>query len=75
MPAGPTEAAPPAGATVGELTYRRIRSDIVLGRLPPGRKLPLDRMRHAYGASVSTLRELFNGLASEGLLVADGARG
>ncbi len=75
MPAEPTDAAPPGGATVGELTYRRIRSDIVLGRLPPGRKLPLDRMRHDYGTSVSTLRELFNRLASEGLLVAEGARG
>ena len=62
-------------AGVGEAAYRRIRSDIVLGRLPPGRKLPLDRMRHTYGTSVSTLRELFNRLASEGLLVAEGARG
>jgi DNA-binding GntR family transcriptional regulator len=68
-------AIPQPGATVGELAYRRIRSDIVLGRLTPGRKLPLDRMRHAYGTSVSTLRELFNRLASEGLLVAEGARG
>jgi NAD(P)H dehydrogenase (quinone) len=66
---------PEAGAGVGEITYRRIRSDIVLGRLPPGRKLQLDRMRNAYGTSVSTLRELFNRLASEGLLVAEGARG
>ncbi len=71
----PVDAPTPAGATVGELTYRRIRSDIVLGRLPPGRKLPLDRMRHDYGTSVSTLRELFNRLASEGLLVAEGSRG
>lgn len=61
--------------TVGESTYRRVRSDIVLGRLSPGRKLPLDRMRHAYGISVGTLRELFNRLASEGLLVAEGSRG
>ena len=62
-------------ATVGELAYRRIRADIVLGRLVPGRKLTLDRMRGAYGASVSTLRELFNRLASEGLIVAEGSRG
>jgi DNA-binding GntR family transcriptional regulator len=65
----------PQSATVGELTYRRIRADIVLGRLSPGRKLTLDRMRDAYGTSVSTLRELFNRLASEGLLVAEGSRG
>ena len=62
-------------ATVGELAYRRVRADIVLARLPPGRKLQLDRMRQAYGASVSTLRELFSRLASEGLVVAEGSRG
>jgi DNA-binding GntR family transcriptional regulator len=60
---------------VGELTYRRVRSDIVLARLPPGRMLRLDRMRQAYGTSVSTLRELFSRLASEGLVVAEGSRG
>ncbi|MEO6749674.1 MAG: GntR family transcriptional regulator, partial [Casimicrobiaceae bacterium] len=62
-------------ATVGERTYRRVRSDIVLGRLVPGQRLTLDRMRGAYGTSVSTLRELFNRLSSEGLIVAEGSRG
>ncbi|HTS21724.1 MAG TPA: GntR family transcriptional regulator [Casimicrobiaceae bacterium] len=71
----PTLASFAADTTVGESTYRRVRSDIVLGRLPPGGKLPLDRMRSAYGTSVSTLRELFSRLASEGLLVAEGSRG
>ena len=60
---------------ISEAAYRRIRSDIVLGRLTPGRRLPLERMKQAYGASVSTLRELFSRLASEGLLVAEGSRG
>jgi DNA-binding GntR family transcriptional regulator len=32
-------------------------------------------MRDAYGSAVSTLREIFNGLASEGLITAEGARG
>ncbi|MBS0430040.1 MAG: GntR family transcriptional regulator [Proteobacteria bacterium] len=62
-------------ATAGEVAYRRIRSDIVLGKLSPGRRLPLERMKETYGASVSTLRELFNRLATEGLLVAEGSRG
>jgi len=62
-------------ATVGERTYHRVRSDIVLGRLAPGQRLTLDRMRGAYGTSVSTLRELFNRLSSEGLIVAEGSRG
>jgi len=60
---------------IGELTYRRVRADIVYGRLAPGQKLTLDRMRDAYGSAVSTLREIFNGLASEGLITAEGARG
>jgi DNA-binding GntR family transcriptional regulator len=70
--------AAPAGipsTPVGEATYRRVRADIVYGRLPPGQKLTLDRMRVAYGSAVSTLREIFNGLASEGLITAEGARG
>jgi DNA-binding GntR family transcriptional regulator len=62
-------------ATAGEIAYRRIRSDIVLGRLTPGCRLPLERMKEAYGASVGTLRELFSRLATEGLLVAEGSRG
>jgi DNA-binding GntR family transcriptional regulator len=61
--------------SVGEIAYRRIRSDIVFGRLSPGQKLTLDRMKEAYGASVSTLREILNRLSSEGLIVAEGARG
>jgi len=62
-------------APVGETTYRRVRADIVYGRLAPGQKLTLDRMRDTYGSAVSTLREIFNGLASEGLITAEGARG
>ena len=57
------------------VAYRRIRGDIVFGRLSPGQKLTLDRMKEAYGASVSTLREILNRLSSEGLIVAEGARG
>jgi len=65
----------PPSETVGEKTYRRIRADIVFGRLPPGERLTLDRMRDAYEASVGTVREMLNRLTSEGLVVAEGARG
>jgi DNA-binding GntR family transcriptional regulator len=67
----------PSGSreSVGEATYLRIRTDIVFGRLSPGEKLKLERMKGAYGASVSTLRELLNRLTSEGLIVAEGLRG
>ena len=68
-------AASMADAPVGENAYRRIRGDIVFGRLKPGQKLTLERMKEAYGASVSTLREILNRLSSEGLIVAEGAKG
>jgi DNA-binding GntR family transcriptional regulator len=61
--------------SVGETAYRHIRCDIVFGRLAAGRKLTLDRMKEAYQVSVSTLREILNRLSSEGLIVAEGARG
>ena len=62
-------------STPGELAYRRIRGDILFGRLPPGRKLKLDRLRDDYTASVSTLREVLSRLSSEKLVVAEGQRG
>lgn len=61
--------------TIGENAYRRIRSDIIFGRLRPGQKLKLDRLRAPYGASISTLREILNRLSSEGLVIAEGQRG
>ena len=60
----------PPAETVGEKAYRRIRNDIIFGRLLPGQKLKLDRMKERYGTSVSTLRELLNRLTSEGLIIA-----
>jgi DNA-binding GntR family transcriptional regulator len=61
--------------TVGERTYQRIRADIVFGKLAPGERLTLDRMRDSYETSVGTLRENLNRLASEGFVVAEGSRG
>jgi DNA-binding GntR family transcriptional regulator len=68
-------AQPLQGETLGETVYRRIRSDIVFGRLAPGEKLKLDRIGGLYNVSISTLRELLNRLCSEGLAVAEGQRG
>jgi DNA-binding GntR family transcriptional regulator len=61
--------------SVSEKAYRRIRTDIIFGKLSPSEKLKLDRLREDYGASVGTLRELLNRLASEGLVLAEGQRG
>ncbi len=61
--------------TAGEKAYRRIREDIVSGVLQPSQRLRLDGLKETYGVSISTLRELLNRLTSEGLIVAEGARG
>ena len=62
-------------ADSGEALYQRLRADLVMGVLPPGRKLGLDGLRVAYGAGISTLREVLNRLASEALVEAEGQRG
>ncbi|MBZ9739855.1 MULTISPECIES: GntR family transcriptional regulator [unclassified Mesorhizobium] len=62
-------------ATISDTAYRQIRADIIFGRLVPGEKLKLERLKGLYGASVSTLREILNRLASDGLVVAEGQRG
>jgi DNA-binding GntR family transcriptional regulator len=58
-----------------ERALRLIRTDILRGRLAPGRKLTLDRLRDAYGVGVSTLRESLSRLIAERLVVAEGQRG
>jgi DNA-binding GntR family transcriptional regulator len=61
--------------TVGETIFRRIRGDIIAGTLKPGQKLTLDRLKDAYGASVSTLREILSRLTTEDFVTAEGQRG
>lgn len=64
-----------AGDAVGDDTYRRLRADVVFGRLRPSQKLRLEGLKETYGVSVSTLREILNRLTAEGLVVAEGRRG
>lgn len=66
---------PKAPVTVGEAGWLRVRRDILSGHLAPGQKLRLDKMRADYGISISTLREILNRLASEGIVLAEGQRG
>jgi DNA-binding GntR family transcriptional regulator len=70
-----TAAEPGRRMEAGEAAYRRLRADVVLGRLAPGRKLGLDGLRGIYGAAIGTLREALNRLASEGFVEAEGQRG
>lgn len=60
---------------VADVAFKRIRGDIISGILPPQKKLRLEQLKAQYGASVSTLREILNRLASESLVVAEGQRG
>ena len=60
---------------VGASTYQRIKRDIIFGDLAPGSKLKLDGLRERYQASMSTLRETLNRLASEGFVDARDQRG
>jgi DNA-binding GntR family transcriptional regulator len=60
---------------ISESLYQRIRADILFGRIPPGQKLRLDRLKAHYGAGISTLREILSRLSAEGLVLAEGQRG
>ena len=66
---------PKSSNTVGTSTYEKIKHDIIFGDLAPGSKLKLDALRERYSASVSTLRETLNRLASEGFVAAEEQRG
>ena len=60
---------------VGDDGYRKIRTDIVFGRLRPGQKLKLEGLKKTYGVSVSTLREILSRLTADGFVIAEGKRG
>lgn len=61
--------------SIGEATFRTIRSEIIQGVLRPGDRLTLDRLRKRYDVSVGTLREVLTRLASECFVVAEGQKG
>jgi DNA-binding GntR family transcriptional regulator len=64
-----------APRTLAELVYRKVRSDILWGRLAPGSPLRSDQLRIKYDAGISPLREALSRLVSERLVVASGQRG
>jgi GntR family transcriptional regulator, carbon starvation induced regulator len=61
--------------TIGDDGYRRIRTDIIFGKLRPEQRLRLEALRDTYGVSVSTLREILSRLSAEGFVLAEGHRG
>jgi DNA-binding GntR family transcriptional regulator len=61
--------------SAGEQVYDRLRGDIIFGRLAPGLRLRLERLRDEYDVSVTTLREVLGRLTSEGLISFEGQKG
>jgi GntR family carbon starvation induced transcriptional regulator len=61
--------------TLSDEAYRRIRDDLIAGRLMPGSRLRVDRLKADYNIGASPLREALSRLASEGLVTAEGQRG
>jgi DNA-binding GntR family transcriptional regulator len=53
--------------TLATSVHRRLREDILSGRLPPGQKLKLRDLAESYGAGASPMREALSKLAAEGL--------
>ncbi|WP_161993770.1 GntR family transcriptional regulator [Muricoccus nepalensis] len=58
---------PTRDPTLATAVHRRLREDILAGRLPPGRKLKLRDLAGRYGAGASPMREALSKLAAEGL--------
>src|SRR5271165_2125608 len=61
--------------TLTQMLHEQLRHDIILGVLPPGAKLKLEKLSKTYGVSVNTLRETLSRLAADGLVVAEGQKG
>ena len=61
--------------TISSITYDLIKKDIIFGKLKPSSKLKLDNLKNNYNASLSTIRETLNRLASEGFVQAEEQRG
>ena len=55
--------------------HELLRHDIILGVLPPGAKLKLEKLSKTYDVSVNTMRETLSRLAADGLVVAEGQKG
>ncbi len=69
------EHAPPARSTAASTAFAAIRRDILSGALAPGRKLRIDGLCKAYGATINPVREALNRLTSEGLVTQEDQRG
>ena len=58
----------PAGATAASTLYDQMRTDVLDGRLEPGRKLQIEALSELYSVGQTPLREALNRLTSDGLV-------
>ena len=66
---------PPPSATLAAQVYERVRDDIVLGLLPPDRRLTLDLLTERYGVGMTPLREALYRLSASKLVTLEDRRG
>jgi GntR family carbon starvation induced transcriptional regulator len=64
-----------APRTLAEAVYRRMREDIMWGKLKPGAPLRSDELRKTYEVGISPLREALSRLLSDQLVTSIGQRG
>lgn len=64
-----------APISLTRLAYEQLRSDLLHGYWPPGKKLLMHELRARYQTGASPLREALNRLATEGLVVHSEQRG
>lgn len=62
-------------ATLAGAVYRRLRDDIISGRLEPGSWLKLEALRQRYQIGMSPIREALSRLSSDSFVVASENRG
>ena len=65
----------PAGSTLTEDVYRRLRADLLACRLLPGQKLKIEDLCERVGAGSSAVREALSRLAADGFVVLEPQRG
>ncbi|MEW6640265.1 MAG: FCD domain-containing protein [Pseudomonadota bacterium] len=70
-----TEEPGTVGRTLADTTYRRLRHDIIAGRLAAGSKLKLEGLANEYAVGMSPLREALTRLMGDLLVVSEGQRG
>ena len=61
--------------TLAEEALRKLRRDIIAGRLVAGQRIKAEELKLLYGVGTSPLREALFQLVSDGLVRADGQRG